>query len=203
MFITLGKRRSWPLHLGSLWCWTTEPHSRPYFQCSSATTCVVKAVSLHRLLCMCKMLSIKQTKPKPRNGPISSLDRYNCSCFSSHVVIIVGGRSFMNPLQRLWLDTIWAVSVIQKTRSWGESCAVRSQALQDCLGSADKAAWLWHRKQMQIHLRTKVTSKGCSLSDTQDKQHEFQCYSLYSAADNVRGDVKGEMQVSHGKAWLS
>ena len=147
--------------------WTTQrvvfPTQRCYHLCCKGYFTGPAAVYVQNTL--------NKKNPKPRNMPISSLDRYNCCCLSSHAVIIVSGRSSVNPLQRLWLDTIWATTVIHETRSWGKNCAFRSRALlwggtEDCLGSAGKAAWLWYRKQTQIHMKTKVTPKGWSLSDT-------------------------------------
>lgn len=190
MFITLSKRHSWLLHLGSLWCWTTEPHSGPYSQRSGTTTCVVKAVSLHRLLCTCKMLPIK--KPKAQK---------HAYFFFRQIQLLLlkltrGDNSRWKELCGSPAKAVVRCYSSYDCNPWNKNCAFRSLwgSTEDCPGSAGKAAWLWYRKQTQIHVKTKVTPKGWSLSDMSALQwHEFQCYSLYSEAYKVRRDVKGEM----------
>lgn len=103
--------------------------------------------------------------------PISSLDRYNHSCWSSHAVKIVTERSSSNALQRPCLDTIGVMAAIHEMRTGVKLCP-GAQALlwgtEDCPGSAAKAAQLCYGKQTQTHTGTKVTPKGRSLSDTKD-----------------------------------
>lgn len=152
-----------------------------------ATACVAKAIWVHGLLCTCKVLSFKKRnnnkknpKPqiKPRTLPISSLDRYNHSCLSSHAV----KRVTENPLQRPLLDSIWVMTVIHEIRGWGQTSG-HSTALRHRLGNKPKST-----QQPELLL------KGKLLSDTKALQwHEFWCCSLCSEADKTRRDVKGGM----------